>query len=428
MTRILVAASPIYGHFTPLRAVAEFLADRGHDVSVLGQESFRGSVDTNRVHFVPFTGRAAVDPMIAVQSDERMAIPAGPERFAWDMRNSFVEPMAAQHRDVQEFIAQSGDEPVLLAYETGFLGATPSLLGAPGPRPAAALGLGPVSFTLASEDTAPFGMGLPPDNSEAGRARNREANALVQGQLLGAAQELFERTLAELGVTEQPVPFFLDSTVLTADRFLQLSIEELSYHRGDTPDHVRFVGALPAKRAVGVLPEWWPEVLKADQVVVVTQGTVANHDFAELIEPTLLALADFPGLVVAATGRPGEVSHVPANARVTEFVPFDDLLPEASVLVTNGGFGAVQQALRSGTPLVTAGLSEEKLENNVRLAATGAAVDLATERPTPAEVLAGVGEVLGNDSFRANAQRLAAEYAKLDAYAEIEKTIAELGF
>jgi UDP:flavonoid glycosyltransferase YjiC (YdhE family) len=425
LSRILVAASPVYGHFAPLNRVAGFLAGRGHDVTLLSHGRFREEAAAG-VRYEAFTAAAGADLEQALTSAERMAVPAGPQRFAWDMRNLFVTAMAPQHHDVQRLLAEAAGEPVVLVYETGFLGAMPALFGAPGPRPAASIGLGPVSFTLSSIDTAPFGMGLPPDTSEEGRARNQEANAFMQGQLLGPAQELFVRTLAELGVTVTEAPFFLDSTVLKADRFLQLSVEELSYRRSDTPAHVRFVGTLPPSDEIGELPAWWPEVAAAEQVVVVTQGTIANQDFGELIEPTLEGLADFPGLVVAATGRPGEVAGVPANARVAEFVPFDALLPHADVLVTNGGFGAVQQALRHGVPIVAAGISEEKLENNVRLAATGAAVDLGTDRPAAIDVRKAVDELLGTTSYRQNAERLAAQYAAVDAFAEIERALAEL--
>jgi UDP:flavonoid glycosyltransferase YjiC (YdhE family) len=342
------------------------------------------------------------------------------------MRNVFVQAVAPQHRDLQRVLAQAGDEPVVLVYETAFFGAVPSLLGAPGPRPVTALGLGPVSFTLSSADTAPFGMGLPPDSSEEGRARNREANAMVKGQLLGPAQELFEQTLAELGVTGEDIPFFLDATVLKADLFLQLSVEELSYARSDTPAHVRFVGSLPPSADTAELPAWWPEVEAAERVVVVTQGTIANQDFGQLIEPALEGLADFPGLVVVTTGRPARLRDVPGNARVAEFVPFDVLLPYADVLVTNGGFGAVQEALRHGVPMVAAGTSEEKHENNVRLAATGAAVNLGTEYPAAADIRKAVEDITGTHSYRDNAGRLAEQYAAVDAFAEIEKALAEL--
>jgi UDP:flavonoid glycosyltransferase YjiC (YdhE family) len=429
MTKVLVASSGIYGHFAPMRQIASFLAGRGYDVTMLSHESFREAAEWAGVPFVGFTGAAALDMQAFFTLPERMACAPGPERLEWDLRNLFIASVKSQHHDIQRFLAEAGDEPVLLVYETGFLGAVPSLIGAQGLRPAAALGIGVVSFTLSSIDTPPFGMGLPPDSGEQGRIRNREANAFVQEQLLGPSQKLFNQTLADLGVPEKPIPFIIDATILLADRFLQLSIEEMSYKRTDTPWHVSFVGALPTVAAVGSgdLPSWWPEMEAAEHVVVVTQGTVSNQDYADLIDPALEALADLPGgLVIAATGRSDSPRRVPDNARVVEFVPFDDLLPHADVLIANGGFGAIQQALRHAVPLVVAGLSEEKLENCVRLAATGAAVNLATERPTPGEIRKAVEQLLGAGAYRQNARRLAAEYAKHDALAEIERAVADL--
>jgi UDP:flavonoid glycosyltransferase YjiC (YdhE family) len=425
MARILMAASPIYGHFTSFGPIAQHLKERGHDVTLLSSKNFRGMVGPG-IRFRSFTGEADVSAAALAMSSERQSLAPGPAQFAWDMANVFVKQIAGQHRDLQRCLAEAGREPVVLVHEALFLGAAPSLMGAPGPRATAAVGLGPVPFSLSSADTGPFGMGLPPDSSEEGRTRNREANRVMQEQILGTVQDLFERTLTELGVPQGAMPFFLDSTVLGADRFLQLSVEELSYRRTDTPPHVKFIGTLPPAVQTQELPEWWTEVTRAERVAVVTQGTVANQHFADLIEPTLQGLADFPGLVIAATGRPGELRDVPANAKVVEFVPFDDLLPHTDVLVTNGGFGAVQQALRHGVPMVAAGLTEDKLESNTRLASTGAGINLAADRPAAADIRTAVDTVLSTASYKENAQRLAAEYAKTDALGDIEKTISEL--
>jgi UDP:flavonoid glycosyltransferase YjiC (YdhE family) len=39
-------------------------------------------------------------------------------------------------------------------------------------------------------------------------------------------------------------------------------------------------------------PDWWNDLEGSRRIVVVTQGTVANYDFGQLLEPTLEALAD----------------------------------------------------------------------------------------------------------------------------------------
>jgi UDP:flavonoid glycosyltransferase YjiC (YdhE family) len=160
--------------------------------------------------------------------------------------------------------------------------------------------------------------------------------------------------------------------------------------------------------------------------VVVTQGTVANLDLGRLIEPALEALVDERVLVVAATGTDREVRGVPANARVTPFVPFELLLPHTDLLITNGGFGGVQQALAHGVPMVLAGQSEDKLESNVRVAATGAAVNLGTDTPSPIDIRKAVDTVLSQSDYRQNAARLQADYAVSDALDVIDTTIRQL--
>ncbi len=53
---------------------------------------------------------------------------------------------------------------------------------------------------------------------------------------------------------------------------------------------------------------------------------------------------------------------MPSNTYVAEHIPHDLLLPKVDVMVTNGGYGAVQRALSTGVPLVVAGNTEDKPE------------------------------------------------------------------
>jgi UDP:flavonoid glycosyltransferase YjiC (YdhE family) len=49
------------------------------------------------------------------------------------------------------------------------------------------------------------------------------------------------------------------------------------------------------------------------------------------------------------------------------------MLPKIDALVTNGGYGSVNQALSFGVPLVTAGTGEDKADVNARVAWSGSA-------------------------------------------------------
>ncbi|MEI9982196.1 MAG: hypothetical protein WDN69_02670 [Aliidongia sp.] len=55
----------------------------------------------------------------------------------------------------------------------------------------------------------------------------------------------------------------------------------------------------------------------------------------------------------------------------------------SDVLVTNGGYGSVNQALSFGIPLVTAGLTEDKADSECARRLSGVGIDLATNQPTP---------------------------------------------
>ena len=77
-------------------------------------------------------------------------------------------------------------------------------------------------------------------------------------------------------------------------------------------------------------------------MVHVSQGTVANRDYAQLIEPAIAGLVNEDVLVVVSTGgRPVDTLPSPllANVRVTSYLPLDKLLPLTDVFVSNGGHG-----------------------------------------------------------------------------------------
>lgn len=94
-------------------------------------------------------------------------------------------------------------------------------------------------------------------------------------------------------------------------------------------------------------------------MIAVTQGT-QNVDPTDLLHPTLEALADVDALIVASTGVRGEDSlpfPVPTNTRTAAMLPFDDLIPRADLLVTNGGWGGVLTALSHGAHAISAQLA-----------------------------------------------------------------------
>jgi len=274
---------------------------------------------------------------------------------------------------------------------------------------------------LSSRDTAPNGLGLAPG----GRLRNRALTVLSQRILLRQAHNAADAMLKTLGLPSLPV-FLLDCGLL-ADRLIVPTVPDFEYPRGDLPAHVRFVGAVHPRNAIDFRPPpWWQELDGDRPVVHVTQGTVDNADLSRLIEPTIEALASEPVTVVVTTCGATLSGPVPANTHVADYLPHDVLLPRVDVIVTNGGYGAVQRAVACGVPVVVAGSTEDKPEVAARVAWSGAGINLRTGTPGPALVRAAVREILDGDRYLRRARALETAFAQRDGIAEIAALLDEV--
>ncbi len=221
-----------------------------------------------------------------------------------------------------------------------------------------------------------------------------------------------------------------EAGIYLADAYLQMTVPAFEYPRRDLPPSVQFVGTMPIIPAQAPLPSWATDLDGSRKVVLVTQGTLANFNLDLLVTPTVAALAADPNLLVVATtgGRPtdGLARQIPANARLASYLPFEWLLPKVDLLVTNGGYGTVNQALSYGVPLVTAGLTEDKGEVNARVAWSGAGINLKTNEPTPQALYDAIQSVLTTPTYRDHASRLGTEFRKIDTPRTILNIVSQV--
>ncbi len=231
-------------------------------------------------------------------------------------------------------------------------------------------------------------------------------------------------------MNSRPLPTFILDSGLLADRYISPTVPEFDYPRSDLPAHVRYVGAVHPGPSEGFRrPPWWANSTVTARSSTSPRAPIDNADLGRLVEPTIEALGDEDVIVVATTGG-RDVSQLnvalPANAYVAEYIPHDLLLPKVDVMVTNGGYGAVQRALSMGVPLVVAGNTEDKPEVAARVAWTGAGVNLRTGTPTPGAVRAAVRRVLNDGRYLAAARKLEAAFARRDGVAEIAALVDEV--
>jgi UDP:flavonoid glycosyltransferase YjiC (YdhE family) len=419
MAKIIVAAPPVTGELSPLLELARGLSGRGHHVTVVTGSRFRADVEDAGLDFVPVTNADDFDDRLIGDDQERAKLAPGPEMLNYDWIHSFVNPLPDQYAVLQRLLEQDPDQ--YLISNTLWLGAFPAALGAPGLRPRRWVGVTAVPVPLSSDDTSFFGP-VPVGPGEDQKAANRAANAQFAA-MFQPTQDHLAKVLRSLGTTED-CPGFVDGVFTVPDGSAALTVPGFEFERGDAPDSVRLVGILPSRSDAGWQPPaWWADLDGSRPVVVVTQGTLANRDLSQLVEPALVGLADLDVTVVAALGRDaGPLSvPVPPNARVAEFIPFDVLLPKASAYITNGGSGGTQQAIAAGVPVIAAGLTEDKPAVAARVAYHGLGINLQTATPTPEAVAAATEIVLKDTGIRVNVHKLAQVYAAHDALSEIER-------
>ena len=425
--RFVLCSTPALGHTLPLVALAGRLVSEGHDVVFFTTGHYRSRVEATGARFVPFAPEYDAHDLMVANPERESSSKRGVRGVKDDLRRIFIGPIPGQSRDLRAILGGMAADCIVV--DSMFFGALPLALGPRPARPSLAC-VGVMPYPSNSRDTAPFGVAFQPGSGPLRRVRNATMNWATEHVVLSDIQRFARRRLAEAGSSGGFSGYFVDLQPKVVDAYLQETVAGFEYPRSDLAPTVRFVGPIlvPAAQSFEE-PSWWPELGSGRPVVHVTQGTLDNADLGRLLLVTTRALAGDDVLVVATTGGPdpGPLRRgLPANVRLERFVPHDLLLPHVHVMVTNGGYGGVQQALANGVPLVVAGDSEDKPEVAARVQWSGTGVNLHTGRPSPAMVVRAVRRVLGHRSYRQRAQAMQAEIAATDPLRTITGALAEL--
>ncbi len=395
MTRVLVCVQPARGHVGPTKPVVEALVAAGHEVAVVTGARYREAFEKLGATVAVLPEEADFD-----ETDLNGSIPgraglSGLKLARFELAH-FVRAMPAQLSVIDE---QPADvvlcDPLMMA----------GLALVRRPQRPRLLTLGFLPF-MPPVPTGPPGHPV----------RGALFKTLVPW-VTGPAQKLAADLLGG-----DPGMLFTDWP-LRSDGVLQMTCPGFEYPRPGVPLH--FIGPTTVSAASEhPLPPWWADLDDGRPVVHVTQGTVANDDLGRLVEPAIDALAGEDVLVVATTcGTPLRSGPLPDNVRVADFLPYDELLPRCAAVVSNGGYGGVNHALRYGVPLVVVGASEDKREVAARVTWSGAGIGRARAKASPRALRQAVRAVLDDPRYRTRARELAAEMAAGPTMDEVVKLI-----
>ena len=336
-----MACMPAFGHMEKLGSIASGLSALGYPITFITGYEFEDAVTRLGATFSPLdgSGEALLPPD---QMAEFLAL-QGRDRELMAIKAFFLDAIPNHQRTIQRVFSQHQsahpNKPIIFLYDSSFQGVSPVLLGGPGIRPDAAIGVGVAPVPQASNDTFPFRSGHKPDTSPNSRSIHAEAaRAQAAEPFYHEVDISYKAAMKDIGATK-PIPTMWDAFGVLPDIYLQFGIPEFEYPRSDLRPNVKWIGV---SQKVGLadqeLPAWWGDVIAAKRegktVVAVTSSTV-DFDPGHLIVPALQGLAGMEDVLVVATLVTSEVelfpAPVPANARVAKFVPLDLLLPFVSL-------------------------------------------------------------------------------------------------
>jgi MGT family glycosyltransferase len=425
MKKILFANVPADGHFNPLTGLALHLKEQGHDVRWYSGSVHHEKIKKMGIPLYPFNQALDITPEKLDQIfPERERHKSQIAKLNFDLIHLFVLRSTEYLADIEAIHA---DFPFdLLITDVAFTG-SPLVKGRL-KKPVIAVGVVPLLET--SKDLAPYGLGLAPSNTFWGRQKQNFLRFVADNVLFPKPRRVMKKIMEEHGV---PVPDgnFFDMAARSASLLLQSGTPGFEYNRSDLNPNVRFIGPLLPRLKKTASPYQIPEdkKMKYRRVVLVTQGTV-EKDPEKLIIPTLEAFKDSHLLVIVTTAgfqtQELRACYPQENIIIEDFIPFGEVMPQADVYVTNGGYGGVLLSIQHQLPMVVAGVHEGKNEINARVGYFELGLDLKTEKPSPQQIRAGVEEVLTHYKYRENVERLSEEFGQYDPAVFCERYVNHL--
>ncbi|EFY92538.1 hypothetical protein J3458_021678 [Metarhizium acridum] len=411
------------GHTYPMQAVAQALVAHGHTVLWLSNPDNEARVLATGANFIPTKAIAALDsPLISAHKTGLFDQPqSGLDRRLLAQVADYRAALAALDADV--LLVDVLPQGARALYQ---LGEIPVY---------ATLGVIPLYTSALNAPLA--ASGAAPPASWAGwlaNAARQLASRFVETPLfLRPAVNHQRRALGlhNLGFGEPLEEYTYSPHLHIQASSLQLEFNQLP-STASHQKHTVFVGPLVTQTSTDMskLPSWWSGLSGQKKTIIgITQGTLAM-DPTSLVIPSIKALQDDAGLALVVIS-PYE-AEIRSSTRRTEnvyhaaWLPYDILLPRLALLITNGGYGSITQALSHGVPLLCAGRSEDKRDTAARVTYSGLGIDLKTDSPDVESVRQAAYAILGDESYRSRARKMGDELKRLGGADAAVEALEEL--
>ena len=376
--------------------VVRRLVERGHDVTVLAEDSMIDDVRATGATFrrwVEAPNRPDRSPEHDPYRDWECK--GSRQLFATLLEKQFAGPLRQYAADVDAAIAAHRPDVVLCAQFA--FGAMVAAEAAGIPFDV----LMPNVYLLPGEGVTPFGLGLRPAKGAPGRARD--------GVVRSMTHRMWDKGLTRLNTLREerglePVTHFMDQPTRARTVWV-LTSAEFDFV-GRVPANVRYVGPVLDDPNWAV-DAWAPP--QGDDPLVLVGLSSTFQDHAGALQRIVDALSTLPVRAIVTTGPALDAGSVTgtANVEVVSSAPHSAVLEHAAAVVTHGGHGTVMKALAAGVPMVVLPHGRDQLDNAVRVSSRGAGVKLK-KTASSAQIARAVSTVLADPAYRQSAAALGA--------------------
>jgi UDP:flavonoid glycosyltransferase YjiC (YdhE family) len=370
--RLMVAAFGDAGHAFPAIALAQALAERGHEVVVETWRRWQETVEGLGLEFTAAEEYTVFPPPASGSCDATAAEAAGAlipllEEWSPDALISDILTVA----------------PPLAAEATGVPRAT----------------LVPHPYPVQGDGMPFFATGAMPARTAIGRALWRAATPMLEIGLRTGRRELNEQR-ALIGLA--PVERFHGG--LSEELVLVATFPQLEYPRR-WPAGVEVTGPMDFE-----LPHPDIELPAGDAPLVLVAPSTAKDSGCRLVRAALEGLADEPVRVVATTNQaqPERPIAVPDNAVLVDWLSYSQVMPGAALVICHGGHGTTARALGTAVPVLCCPVAGDMAENAIRVAWAGAGLLLPWRFCRPAPLRWAARRILADPQFKQRAEELAA--------------------
>jgi len=171
------------------------------------------------------------------------------------------------------------------------------------------------------------------------------------------------------------------------------------------------------------LPEWWDSLPNDKPIVFVTLGSSGQ---SELLPMVLQALAELPLTIIAATAGKIQLTDLPDNVFVNDYLPIDVACQRSQAVISNGGSMTTYQAFASGVPVIGIAGNMDQLLNMQAIEHLGAGITLRADKASQPGIQQAVNALLHNPSYTQAAEKITQTLAYYDPAKRFREVVADI--